>query len=422
MTAIALLPLLLLSFLLLAETVAGNDASPTYHLLGLSYSEVNEQFSMCAFTMKVMRWCRILNRMNATYFVYANANTSPHCRNVVEIMSTATRLSYYGPDSAWRSGQTTFDQRVHAPGALEWKRLAIAAVKERMSKGDLILASFGFFHEPIALATRLDAVEFGVGYSETFAKYRIFESHTWLATATHLQGNKLSLNDAIMPMCYWTDEFYVPYFSLGPINRPYLAFVSRISTQKGLNVVLSILCALPEYDLRIAGTGVSLDAYLDHFSQCRNRVYFNGAIDAHARNVLVKQAVATLAPSLYNEPFGSIVVESQFLGTPVISTDHAGMSQTIWHGVTGYRCRTMRCFLAAARAAPKLDRKRIVEFAENNFNCEKMVPRITDYLAEARDDARFGWVGAPIRNVSLSPHMTYPRAQSVANSAETTEL
>lgn len=419
MTVIALL---LLSFLLFAEPVSGSDASPTYHLLGLSYSEVNEQFSMCAFTMKVMRWCRLLNRMNATYFVYANANTSPHCRNVVEIMSTATRVSYYGSDSEWRSGRATFDQRVHSPGALEWKRLAIAAVKKRMSKGDLILASFGSFHEPIAVETGLDAVEFGVGYYETFSKYRIFESHTWLAAATHSRGGTLSFSDAVIPMCYWNDEFFVPFFSLGRVNRPYLAFVSRLSTQKGLNIVLSMLCALPEYDLRIAGTGASLDMYLDHFSQCRNRVYFNGAIDASARNVLVKQAVATLAPSLYNEPFGSIVVESQFLGTPVISTDHAGMSQTIWHGVTGYRCRTLRCFVAAARAAPKLDRKRIVEFAENNFNCDKFLPRISDYLAETRDDAQFGWIGSPIRNVSLSPHMRYPQAHSVANSAERTEL
>jgi glycosyltransferase involved in cell wall biosynthesis len=413
MTAAAVV-LVLLSLCFAA--VHSGDA-PTYHLLGLSYSEVNEQFSLCAFTMKVMRWCRLLNRMNASYVVYANANTSPHCQNVVEIFSHEQRVAHFGPDSAWRSGTSGFDQRVNSPGALEWQRLAIQAVKARMHRGDWLLASFGNFHQSIADATGLDALEIGVGYVQSFSKYRIFESHTWLASATR-ESNVLSLTDAVIPMCYWPDEFYVPFMSLQPVKRPYFAFVSRIAESKGINVALSLLCAMPGYDLRVAGVG-PLETYLAAYPSCRDRVIFSGAIDASARNVLVKQATALLSPSLYNEPFGSIVVESQFLGTPVISTDHAGMARTIWHGVTGFRCRTLRCFVAAGRAAPTLDRSRIIEFAKSNFACERLLPRISAYLEEAREHALHGWFATPLRNVTamLAPDWTYPAAPSCTGAA-----
>jgi glycosyltransferase involved in cell wall biosynthesis len=395
--------------------------SPTYHLLGVAYSEANEFFSLCAFTMKLVRWCRLLNRMNASYVVYANANTSPHCRNVVEIFSTETRLAHYGPDVAWRSGRHSFDQRINSPGALEWQRLATREVKARMKRGDWILASFGNFHQPIAIATGLEALEIGVGYVQSFSKYRIFESHTWLANAMR-DNDWLSLTDAVIPMCYWPDEFYVPFMSLRPVKRPYFAFVSRISDTKGINVALSMLCAMPDFDLQIAGVG-PLETYLDAYSTCRDRVIFNGAIDANARNVLVKQATAVLSPSLYNEPFGSIVVESQFLGTPVISTDHAGMARTIWHGVTGFRCRTLRCFVAAGRAAAKLDRNRIIEFAKSNFACERLLPRISTFLDEVRDHALYGWHAAPLRNVTamLAPDWTYTPASCTGPNCATTK-
>ena len=86
------------------------------------------------------------------------------------------------------------------------------------------------------------------------------------------------------------------------------------------------------------------------------------------------------------------MVEAQMLGTPVITTDHAAISETIWHGVTGYRCRTLRCFVAAAMKAHLLDRDVIARHANDTYSCNRIQYQYEDYFQDVLNlwDPR-GW-------------------------------
>jgi glycosyltransferase involved in cell wall biosynthesis len=74
------------------------------------------------------------------------------------------------------------------------------------------------------------------------------------------------------------------------------------------------------------------------------------------RAELYQNAKAVFVPTTYVEPYGTVNVEAQMCGTPVITTDWGAFTETVIDGVTGYRCRTFGEFVQASIDAPKLDR------------------------------------------------------------------
>lgn len=369
--------------------------------------------------MKVVRWCRMLNDMGVNYVVYANANTDASCRNVVSIFSAAERLRFYGDDTEWRERGGYFDQRIDSPGAVEWIRRTSLELNQRKESNDLVIVTLGIMHKSIAENSGLPGIEVGVGYRETFSFYRIFESYTWLAALTVSKTpaaiESVSHYDAVIPMCYFADEFARISSSPTCVNDscsiaspPYIAFVGRIVVSKGFRIVMEILCHTPEMRLKVAGTG-DLKALLADFPNCNDRVDYVGVVTPAQRNDIVRGAVAVVAPTLYIEPFGSIVVESMFLGTPVITTDHAAMTETVWHGVTGFRCRTLSCFVRAVKQAAMLDRARIALYASENYLCSAQQRQYVEYFQDVLNLKDKGWYTLPSGNSqSLSQIRFYP--------------
>jgi glycosyltransferase involved in cell wall biosynthesis len=185
-------------------------------------------------------------------------------------------------------------------------------------------------------------------------------------------------------MCYYVDEFVQTCADeiCGPNeNDPYFAFVARIDVGKGILVALSLLCNLSSVRLKVAGTG-NLNFFLEGFPNCRDRVDYVGVLTASERNNLLSGAIALLSPTQYLEPFGSVVVESMFLGTPVISSDQGGMSETVQHGVTGFRCRTLGCFVQAARNVHLLSREEVRRFAASKFDCNFLIQKHVEFFQD----------------------------------------
>ena len=90
---------------------------------------------------------------------------------------------------------------------------------------------------------------------------------------------------------------------------------------------------------------------------------FIGAVTGDTKLELFKKAKAILVPTQYVEPFGIVVIEAMMSGTPVISSDFGAFVETVDHGKTGYRCRTLGDYLAAISSVEKLDRKYIADHA-----------------------------------------------------------
>lgn len=102
------------------------------------------------------------------------------------------------------------------------------------------------------------------------------------------------------------------------------------------------------------------------------------------------KAKAVFVPTIYIEPFGSVAVEAQLCGTPVITSDWGAFTETNHHGVTGYRCRTFQQFVDATVLAPKLNTKVIRKVAEK-YSLDNVAKQYDDYFKRLLTLWADGW-------------------------------
>ncbi len=131
----------------------------------------------------------------------------------------------------------------------------------------------------------------------------------------------------------------------GPAEAPFAGVVGRLKwARKGQEVLIRAAALLrrkhPAAKYVIVGTPApGNEEHLDRFRslvdelQLRETVFFTGDID-DVRPVYAALDVS-VAPSVDPEPFGCIVVESMALGTPVVGSNAAGISEQIVDGETG---------------------------------------------------------------------------------------
>ena len=87
-----------------------------------------------------------------------------------------------------------------------------------------------------------------------------------------------------------------------------------------------------------------------------------------------------MAPSHYIEPFGNIVAEAQFCGTPVLTTDWGGYVDSVVHGVTGYRCKDFKSFVDCANTVSQLSPSVCRTWAMQNFSDTVVHDKFDEWL------------------------------------------
>lgn len=323
-----------------------------FHVVALPHSQTTRAFSACAFNEKVRKFCMMMKSRGHTVYLYAGEQNEAPCDEHVVCITEAERLTSLG---GRHFTTASFDYSL--PHWVKFNSTVIEAMKSRLQEKDFICLIGGLAHKQIADAyPGVTSVEFGIGYPGSFAKFRVWESYAWMHTCYGADQGKNSDG-------HWMDEVIPSYydpaeFQFEATKDPYLLFVGRMIDRKGIHVAKDIAQAsgLP---LITAGPGDPIPG-IDH----------RGVIGPEERSRLMGKATALLAPSIYIEPFGSVSMEAQACGTPVIATDWGAFTETVEHGKTGFRCRTLQDYVYAVRACHLLDPLYIARRAERLWSLD----------------------------------------------------
>ena len=101
------------------------------------------------------------------------------------------------------------------------------------------------------------------------------------------------------------------------VERPYIAAAGRLVKMKGFQRLIPAMKALPEVDLRLAGTG-PYEPELRMLAKGLPNVRFEGLLGGTELSRLFRGARAVVVPSLFPETFGYVVLEAFAVRTPVV--------------------------------------------------------------------------------------------------------
>jgi glycosyltransferase involved in cell wall biosynthesis len=160
----------------------------------------------------------------------------------------------------------------------------------------------------------------------------------------------------------------------------YLAFLGRISPEKGVDQAIAIAqrVGMP---LKIAAKVDRADrAYFQEVVQPllhNSLVEYVGEIDEGNKDAFLGQAYALLFPIDWPEPFGLVMIEALACGTPVIAYSRGSVPEVIEDGVTGWIVEGMEEAVQAVARVSALSRARCRQIFEEHFSVSRMA---RDYL------------------------------------------
>ena len=157
---------------------------------------------------------------------------------------------------------------------------------------------------------------------------------------------------------------------------PYLAFLGRMSAEKGPHLAIEI-AKRSGWRLKMAG---KIDFTNEVFFEREvaphidgNQIEFIGEANHQTKNELIGRAAATLFPITWREPFGLVMTESMVSGTPVIGMALGAAPEVIADGQTGFLCKSVDECVAAVGRIGEIDRQACREHVEAYFSLKRMV-------------------------------------------------
>lgn len=171
------------------------------------------------------------------------------------------------------------------------------------------------------------------------------------------------------------DESSYP-FIVEPENPPYLAFLGRLSPEKGPHHAISI-AKQTGWCLKMAGKIDEVDRKFFEEEIAPNidgkQIQFLGEVNHEEKAKLLGKAAVTLFPITWQEPFGLVMIESMATGTPIIAINMGSVPEVVNHGVTGFVCETYEDMASMIPKALELSRHSCRKYVEDRFTVSKMV-------------------------------------------------
>lgn len=329
--------------------------SNTLHILSSPYGPVNVSSRIDPFSIITWKFIHYMTKLGWNCIHYSIPGTQVDCEQV-------PCLDYIRDD---------IDQNT-----LLYGEQAAKEIELRKKPGDLLLCFYGSANKITTdLHPDLRNVEPVIGYEtkHVFAQCRVFASYAHMHMFYGERGMLMnpSWQDAVIPNAITANEF-----DYTEDKDDYFLYFGRVISSKGIDVAIQAT-AETKKRLIIAGPG-SLEEL--GYSKIPEHVTIVGPCDVEQRRALMARAKAIIGPTYYIEPFGNMVAEGYMSGTPAITTDWGGFTETVVQGITGYRCREFKEFVYAIDNIEKINPADCRQWAMQNYEDTVVHQRFDHYL------------------------------------------
>lgn len=346
------------------------------HVLGIPHTKSTREYTTCAFTQKLLNSCEMFTEMGMEVVHYGHEDSLVTCNEHVSVVSRETFDNQYR-DVDWKSKGIPYLKEGLNPVYEENIANSILEINKRKQPGDFILTYWGGQQKAILDAhPDLYGCEPSIGYPSQFAPFRVYESYAMLHMMSGVEFTKDVKNNFLH--CVIPSAFKLENFEYNHKKENFFLHIGRLGFGKGTHIAVEV-CKKIGAELVILGapsdpkTVLGVETWPDH-------VKFLGFADINTRKYWMSRAKGFFCPTLYTEPYGFVAVESQLSGTPVICTDWGGFTETVLHGVTGYRCRTFEQFCWAAENIENINPIDCRRWSETNYNYTKIGSMYKEYF------------------------------------------
>lgn len=364
------------------------------HVVSLPHTQVTPEYSTCAYTQKALKFCKMMklawdHKNEYKVIHYWPEGSNPICDEQVNIISNEERQAFFGGNDR-RKDLYSIEWDSTKPYWQLANQNTIIEIAQRIQPQDLILVIGWHCHKPVADAfPNHITVEYGIGYSGVFSKHRVFESYAWMH---YIYWETKTANgefyDTVIPNYFEKEDFEYKYE-----KKDYLLYIGRMVSRKGVQIAVEVAQRSGK-KLILAWQwatqeGNTIKAW--EFTVSGDNLEYVGSVWPEERKKLMAEATAVIMPTQYIEPFGGVAVEAMMSGTPVITTDFGAFTETILHGKTWYRCKTMEQFVWAVNNIKKISPIVCNEWARN-YTLEAVRPMYDEYfdqLLRLRDKGRY---------------------------------
>ncbi|MBW4439653.1 MAG: glycosyltransferase family 4 protein [Plectolyngbya sp. WJT66-NPBG17] len=256
-----------------------------------------------------------------------------------------------------------------------YESMQLGHVYQRAHEFDVIHSHMGFSALPYAQFVKTPTVHtlHGVFTPDNKKLYSYARSQPYVSISDAQREPQLGLN--CVATVYNGIDVDSYKFYVKPNDPPYLAFLGRLSPEKGPHHAIEI-AKRTGMTLKMAGKIDIVDrAFYDEILAPQidgEQIQYLGEANHVEKNTLMGGAVATLFPITWREPFGLVMVESMAAGTPVIGMRLGSAPEVIQDGKTGFLCETVdECVVALDRIA-EIDRAVCRQRVVENFSVQRM--------------------------------------------------
>lgn len=326
------------------------------HSIGLFHTEGTDEHSHCAYTQKTRRLVTMLAvrgykivHYHAGDFepIYGPFDKAKVDSNLVlhQVISKDELHDLRDKAKKELNTRSVFEGDLANVGTTLFKRFdeelhKAIRIYVAFPDREVFLHHFGWPHKALGnVYSHSIHIEPGIGYPDTFAPYRIFESRAWLNHVTGKQGQMPQYGDFVIPNHF--DETYWKYNNTN--GRHGLSYMGRIYDQKGAMILGEISNHLDE---NIALAGQVDPDYLRLLQATYPKLYYIGVLKGKARVEFMQQSEISLLPTQYFEPFGGAIIEAGMCGAYPVTSDFGVFTETI-HPMYGKTCRTLKDYIDA---------------------------------------------------------------------------